>query len=137
MTACASFRSSIEYNTPRILSSKKKRKSEDKQATEKVNLPKFNSLADKVKSNTNVTQTCIFKNSTTLTTTKEVNSEFPFSRSPTTRNEFFGNFKRITLSQCPTCKGLSCRQTVERERDRLPLSLTRSSTMSDDRFGQQ
>lgn len=93
--------------------------SEDEQAIakEKKDLPKFDSMTDRNKANPSVSQTSnIFENSTHVPA-KEVNFEFiytfPLLHLPTPRNEFTGSFKRITPSQCLTCRGLSCRSTTE------------------------
>ncbi|KYN11438.1 hypothetical protein ALC57_16406 [Trachymyrmex cornetzi] len=98
----------------------KANQSENAQATaeEKKDLPKFDSTTDRDKANTSVSQTSsIFENSTTHVLAKEVNSifthTFPLSCLPTPKNEFAGSFKRLTSSQCPICRGLSCRPTAE------------------------
>jgi len=103
-----------------IEATKKTNHSADKQVTdeEKKDLSKFDSLTDRDKANTNVSQASSILGSSTLhTPAKEVHFEFtqtfPLSRSPMTRNEFAGSFKRITSSPCTTCRGLSCRSTAE------------------------
>jgi len=85
---------------------------------EKKDLPKFDSPIGRDKANTSVSQSSsIFESSTSHTLAKEIHFEFTqtflLSHSPTTRNKFVGNFKRITSSQCPICGGLSCRLTAE------------------------